>query len=151
MKKIKSFFGYLIAALMIPLAFMTLMAMGPVSELLVQITGVEISPWFTGGEVAQVIPHTGYETHIHRQVFDGLIGQRREGFVQVVWVKAEALPDLIVEDIDYDQDGQADFQVTLRPHEKTAAWQPYSAYALELQGPYSIGSGLGVRVRLSRK
>jgi pimeloyl-ACP methyl ester carboxylesterase len=151
MATVKSFGGYLIAALMIPLALLTLMAMMPVSELLVQVSGVEISPWFTGGEVARTASHAGYETRIHRPIFDGLFSQRREGFIQVVWAKADVLPDIIVEDIDFDNDGQADFQVTLYPRQKVAAWQPYNEYALELQGPYAIGDGLGVRIQLANK
>lgn len=148
MKKVKSLLGYLIAALMVPVVFMTLMGMGPLAEGLVKVTGVEISPWFTGGEVTRTVPHGAYDTRIHRPVFDALIGERREGFVQIVWGPATALPDTIVEDIDYDKDGRADFQVSLHPQAKTAEWRAYLENAYGMDGPYAIGDGIGVRINL---
>lgn len=151
MGKFKAFLGYFWAALMVPLVMITLMGMNPIAEAIVDITGVQISPWFTGGEVARTIPHNGYETRIHRPVFDALIGQRSEGFVQVVWAKAEALPETLTEVIDYDNDGQADFEVTLHPRTKTAEWKPLAGNALALEGVYTIGDGVGVRITLKNK
>lgn len=151
MRKVKTFLAYFWAALMVPLAMVTLMGMNPIAEALVDITGVQISPWFTGGEVARTIPHSGYETHIHRPVFDALIGQRSEGFVQVVWAKTEALPETLSEAVDYDNDGQADFEITLHPKNKTAEWKPLVPNALALEGVYAIGDGVGVRVTLKNK
>jgi hypothetical protein len=149
--KLKSFFGYFIAALMVPVVFITLMGMMPLAEGLVKASGVVISPWFTGGEIARSLTHGTYETLIHRPVFDGLIGQRKSGFVQVVWTPASLLPETIVEDIDFNGDGQADFQVTLHSGNKTAAWKPYSDLAYGMEGPYAIGDGLGVRINLKNR
>lgn len=146
--KLKSFLGYFLAVLMVPVVFITLMGMQPIAQGLVSVTGVEISPWFTGGEVTRTIDHGGYETRIHRPVFDALIGERPEGFVQVVWRATAALPDRVVEAIDYNEDGQADFQVTLHPRTKTAEWQPYNDQSFDIEGPYAIGDGMGVRIKL---
>ncbi len=146
--KLTSFLGYFIAALMVPVVFVTLMGMEPLAEGLVKVTGVEISPWFTGGKVVRTIPHGAYDTRIHRPVFDALIGERREGFVQIVWGPATALPDTIVEDIDYDNDGRADFQLTLHPRTKTAEWNAHIEQAYGMDGPYTIGDGTGVRINL---
>lgn len=146
--KVKTFLGYFVAALMVPVVFVTLMGMGPLAEGLVKLTGVEISPWFTGGAVVRAIPHGAYDTRIHRPVFDALIGERREGFVQIVWGPATALPDTIVEDIDYDNDGHADFQVTLHPRTKTAEWHSHIEHAYGMDGPYAIGDGVGMRIKL---
>ncbi len=151
LSKVKSFLGYFLAALMVPVVFITLMGMGSLAEGLVKVTGVEISPWFTGGEVARSVAHGAYETNIHRPVFDALIGERREGFVQIVWTPAGALPETIVEEIDYDNDGQADFQVTLHSNTKTAEWKTYIDQAYGIDGPYAIGDGLGVRINLKNE
>ncbi len=149
--KLQSFFGYLIASLMVPVVFISLMGMQPLAEGLVKLTGVVISPWYTGGEVARTISHGAYDLRIHRPVFDWLIGEQREGFVQVVWAKTENLPVDIVEDVDYDNDGQADFQVTLHPKTKTAEWRPYSERAFGMDGPFAIGDGIGVRIKLKNR
>ena len=146
--KLKSFLGYFIAMLMVPVVFVTLMGMGPLAEGLVKVTGVVISPWITGGEVSQTIAHGAYDTRVYQPVFDALIGERREGFVQIVWGPADALPETIVEDIDYNSDGQADFQVSLHPRTKTAEWQAYVGQAFGMDGPYAIGNGIGVRINL---
>jgi hypothetical protein len=79
--KMKAFLGYFTAALMVPVVFISLMGMGPLAEGLVKVTGVVISPWYTGGEVARTVAHGAYELRIHRPVFDWLIGEQREGFV----------------------------------------------------------------------
>lgn len=150
MKKLKAILGYTIAALMVPVVILTLVGMQPLAELLVRATGVEISPWSTGGEVVRTIDHAGYETRIHRPVFDALIGQKREGFVQVVWAKTENLPETVAESIDYNDDGLADFEFTLHPSSKTAEWIPLNPNALRMEGPYRIGDGLGVRVWMMR-
>lgn len=150
MNKLKAVLGYLIAALMVPVIIVTLMGMGSIAKWLVDVTGVEISPWSTGGEVVRTIDHGSYETRIHRPIFDALIGQKRQGFVQVVWAKTETLPETLTESIDYDDDGQADFEVTLNPAIKTAEWSPSMPNALRMEGPYRIGDGLGVRVWMKR-
>lgn len=148
MKKLKAFLGYFAAALMVPLALFTFMGLGPVSEAIVNVTGVQISPWFTGGEVVRTVSHPPYETLIHRPVFDALIGETREGFVQIVWTPLESLPEKVEEIIDYDNDGQADFAVTLHPASKTAEWQPLTSQSYGMDGPYAIGDGMGVRIKL---
>lgn len=150
MKKMKALLGYIAAVLMVPLAMFTLMGMGPVAEAIVNVTGVQISPWFTGGEVARTVAHTAYETRIHQPVFDGLIGQTREGFVQIVWSPLESLPGTVDETIDFDADGTPDFAVTLHPLNKTAEWQPLTGQPYGMDGPYTIGEGVGVRIKLRR-
>jgi hypothetical protein len=151
MNKVKAFLGYMIAALMVPLVIVGLMSYPMIGEGLVNGLELEISPWFTGGAVVRTVSHAGYETRIHRPVFDALIGKRQEGFVQVVWAKTETLPVTLSEEIDYDGDGKVDFAVTLDPRTKTATWQPYSSQALELLGLYEIGDGIGVRIKLMRE
>ncbi len=148
--KIRSFLAYFLAALMVPVVFVTLRGMQPLAQELVKITGVVISPWYTGGEVARVVTHGAYETRIHRPVFDALVGERQEGFVQVVWSPTTALPETVVETIDYDNNRQVDFLVTLHPKTKAAEWQAYSDKAYGMEGPYEIGDGMGVRIKLYR-
>lgn len=150
MKKLKAFLGYFVAALMVPLALLTFMGLGPIAETIVNVTGVQISPWFTGGEVVRTVSHPRYETRIHRPVFDALIGEQREGFVQIVWTPLEALPEVVEETIDYDNDGAPDFVITLRPKSKTAEWQALTSQPYGMDGPYAIGEGMGVRIKLRK-
>lgn len=148
MSKLKSILGYIAASLSIPIILATFMAMPFWSELLVSATGVTISPWFTGGEVARTVDHDTYRTDIHRPIFDALIGERKEGFVQVDWTPLQALPARIDEEIDVDGDGQADFRVEWDTGSDQATLTSYASWVLGLEGIYRLEDSLAVRVTL---
>lgn len=86
MKRVLRILGYAWAAAALPVVLMAFMGMNFWAGALARSTGVVISPWYTGGEVARTIDRGEYRTRIHRPVFDALIGQRDEGFVQVDFV-----------------------------------------------------------------
>jgi len=149
MKTVKAICGYLLAILGVPLILLGFM--GPsagLDERFISATGLTLSPWIDGGEVVQTIGHGMYRTRVHRMVFDALIGERREGFVQVDWLPPYALPDRIDEEIDADGDGQADFRVEVVTAIKEATLTPYAPWVLELEGTYELEDSLAVRVTL---
>ncbi len=149
MSKIKAIFGYTLAALGLPIALATFMGMSDWANLLVSTTGLTVSPWFSGGEVAATVDHDGYETRIHQTVFQALIGERDEGFVQVDWTPIDALPATIDEEIDFDNDGSADFRVELDTRARQAQITPYSQQVLFLEGVYQVREeAVAIRVRL---
>jgi hypothetical protein len=149
MKILKAICGYTLAVLGVPLILIGIM--GPsagLDELFISATGLTLSPWFDGGEVVQTIDHGTYQTHVHRMVFDALIGERKQGFVQVDWVPLDALPARVDEEIDADGDGQADFRVEVNTANKETTLTPYASWVLELEGTYKPEGLLMVRVRL---
>jgi hypothetical protein len=149
MSKLKSILGYIVAALGVPIVLTTLMGMGFWAETLVAVTGLKVSPWFSGGEVAYTVDHDQYETRIHAPVFQALIGERKEGFVQVDWAPSAALPVTIHEEIDYDQDGVADFGVEFDTQTQQVQITPYSQQVMMLEGVYQIkDEALAIRVGL---
>jgi hypothetical protein len=149
MRIVKAICGYFLAVLGVPLILLGLI--GPdagLDERFISATGLTLSPWIDGGEVVQTIDHGRYQTHVHRMVFDALIGERKEGFVQVDWLPPYTLPALIDEEIDIDGDGQADFRVEVVTAAKEATLTPYSPLILELEGTYRLEDSLAVRVTL---
>src|SRR5208282_934270 len=76
MSTVRKFLGYSWAVLTIPLVLVLFFGLNSWAKLLAQSTGVRVSPWMTGGEIVRTLPHEGYETRIHRPVFDGLLGAR---------------------------------------------------------------------------
>jgi len=148
MKKLQATLGHTWAILAIPLALATLLGMSFWSQRLVAVTGLTVSPWLTGGPVVRTIEHDGYRTAIHRPVFDGLIGQTREGFVQIAWSARQGLPPRIDEEIDLDGDGQADVRVELDTTSGRAVVTPYAGQVLGLEGAYQLEDSWVVRVRL---
>ncbi|MDY6877388.1 MAG: hypothetical protein SWK90_14450 [Chloroflexota bacterium] len=151
MSKVKTVLGYIVASLSIPIILATFMGMPFWSKLLVSTTGVTISPWFTGGEVARTVDHDTYRTDIHRPVFDALIGERKQGFVQVDWAPLESLPARIDEEVDVDGDGQADFRVEWDTASDQATLRPYASWVLGLERTYRLEDSLAVRVNLRNR
>ena len=151
MATLKSILGFTVAALSIPImiaAVLPFTVFGFLGEQLISATGLTTSANWTGGEVVQTIEHGAYRTEIHRPVFDALIGEHKEGFIQVAWRPPEDLPVRIDEEIDFDADGQADFRIELEPATRQATLTPYSSSVLELVGVYDLGDTLAVRVKL---
>ena len=150
MAKLKSVLGYTVATLSILIMIVSAMAVRALGlgAPLVSATGLKTSANWSGGEVVQTIEHGAYRTEVHRPVFDALIGERKEGFVQVAWRPPDALPARIDEEIDADADGRADFRIELETATRQASLTPYSAYVIDLQGVYRLPETLAIRVRL---
>jgi hypothetical protein len=148
-KILKAICGYTLAVLGVPLVLIGIL--GPqygLGELFISATGLTLSPWIDGGEVVQTIHHGRYQTQVHRMVFDALIGERKEGFVQVDWLPPHGLPARIDEEIDADGDGQADFRVEVVTATQEVTLTPYAPWVLELEGIYGLEDSLVVRVTL---
>ncbi len=127
MKRLKIIIACILAFLCIPVVLATFIGMDPISRWIVYRTGIRVSPWNTGGDVSRVIDHGAWRTMIHQPVFQGLIGERDQGFVQVDWLKRTSWPETIDETIDYDHDGKADFRLLLRKGEtvQLESFQPF--------------------------
>jgi len=147
MSKIKSALGYLAAGLAVPLVLAALIGMEGWMRMIAD-TGVRISPWITGGAAALSLPHDGYQTRIHTPVFMGLLWETRDGFVQVDWTPKENAPAEIDEEIDYDNDGTADFRIRWDTRSGDVALTPYSDEVLYLEGKYELDESWSVRVRI---
>ena len=150
MLRLKVFVAYTLAVLMVLVAMVTFIGMNFFATKLVSTTGIKISPWFTGGEVEQVIDHGQYRTMIHRPVFDGLLGQKKEGFIQIDWEPLAALPDKIDEVIAFKNKSVANFHISLDCQAAAAALTPYNPQVISLEGCYRLKNRLVVRVLLRR-
>ena len=153
MKRFQSILGYSWAALTLPILLAAFIQMPLWAKRLATSTGVRISPWFSGGEIVRTLEHDGYETRVHRPVFDGLFCERSRGFVQVDWMlrgPRTELPPQIDETIDYDGNGQPDFRVQLNPPNRTATVVPLSTNVLGLERTYHLAKGEIVRIQLRK-
>ncbi|MHC1761646.1 MAG: hypothetical protein AB9917_19450 [Negativicutes bacterium] len=147
--RLQTFFGYTTAALMLIVAVATFLGLNSFSQKLVSATGLQISPWFSGGEIIGTIDRGSYKTLQHRAVFDALIGQRAEGFVQIDFSPPTALPDQISQDVDFDLDGKIDFHLEYDVPANTAVLTAYNPRVVDLAGCYVLKERRAVRVRLS--
>ena len=150
MKRILSILGYTWAVFCIFIVLATFFKMTYFGPALASITGVKVSPWYSGGEVKTSIDHDGYRTLIHRPVFDGLFSDRKEGFIQIKWEPIRTLPPIIAEEVDYDGDGKADFLVRLDTARGVATLVPYNGSVISVEGVYPLKIGWAVRVILTK-
>jgi hypothetical protein len=151
MSRIKAFLAYSWAALAGPLVLATFMGMQPLAGKLVAVTGLHVHPVYTGGEVAQTIDHGSYQTLIHRPVFDGLLGQRENGFVQIHWQTKDAnLPESIDEQIDFDADGSNDFHIQLNAVTRQTRIEPFDSRVISAGKVIAVPDGCIIRVNLRR-
>ncbi|MHA2061852.1 MAG: hypothetical protein ACW963_06150, partial [Candidatus Sifarchaeia archaeon] len=96
--------------------------------------------------------HDQHQTLIHRPVFDGLIKERRKGFVQIKWAPNESvLPKHIDEVIDFDADGRNDFRIMLNTETNETELQKFNNEVVSLDEVLVVGSERIVRVELKRK
>jgi hypothetical protein len=151
MKKLKSFLGYIWAVAAIIIALATFFGNDRFSRTLAASTGITVNPRYSGGEIMKIIDHGNYLTSMHRPVFDALIGQTKEGFIQINWEPAAGLPQIINENIDYNGDGKDDFIITLNTGTGETALTKNNSSVLDIEKSYHLRNGWAVRVLLKRQ
>ena len=151
--KIKTFLGYGWALAGVPIILATFMGMDFWAKGLVNATGVKVSPLHVGGEIARTVEHNGYRTLVRQPVFESLIGQSKEGFVQIDWKKTEGgqLPAHLEEDIDLDGDGRADCRLAIDTTVPKATVVAPPPRFLSLDKAIPIKDGVVVRIHLRRE
>lgn len=111
MNIIRSILGYTVAVFCVLFAMATFVSNFQISRSFLTSTGLSISPWLIGGEAIRTIDRTDVQTIIHEAVFNGLIGERDSGFIQIDWKSKTDLPGIIKDSIDYNGDDVTDFNI----------------------------------------
>lgn len=154
MLKLKNAMGYIWAtASILVFAVFVMLSQGPADEIN-KILNIKISPRIDGGEVARIVKHKTYETIIHREVFDGVLNERKNGFVQIEWKPVSGiLPEEIDEDIDYDNNGEKDFTVHYKANINSLSIEKNNPQILEISkiGVFSYKDIKGFRIELSKQ
>lgn len=148
MKTLKSILGYLWAAPAVLIVLAAFAGNGYFSRQLAAATDIKVNPRFTGGEIVKTIDHGAYRMDLHRPVFDGLLGARSSGFIQIDWHPAAGMPQRVQEKIDYNNDGREDFQLVLDTRTGKAGINPYSPTVRTTPESYKLKDGWAVRVPL---
>ena len=151
MKIITSLLGYTIALLCIVITLATFVAMGYTSRVLIETTGLTVSPWIIGGKIVQTIDHLDYRTDIRQKVFQGLLAERDEGFVQIDWVKKNRFPERIIEEVDLDRDGLQDFRIDFNTIDKRVIISPDNSDLLSRVETFDRKQGYTVRIWLKNE
>lgn len=111
MKKIKIILGISWATLCLVLIIILFPGLNSFSGKVAGLPFMKINPNMTGGAPAREIVSANCTIVVRKPVFDGLIGERKKGFVQIDW-RGE-LPQVLNDTIDYNSDGINDFTVNI--------------------------------------
>jgi hypothetical protein len=149
-KRIQAGIGYTWAVLCVAIVLATFVGLGFWEKALATGTGLHVSPRFSGGEIRQTLDHGTYRTLLRRTVFDGLLGDRESGFVQIDWVpkKTGVLPAILEEALDLDGDGSVDVRVRLE--NQTATLLSRAPWVLDPDPVIAAGSERILRLNLVR-
>jgi hypothetical protein len=149
-RKIYSVLGIVWAAACFFIVLATFLGLGFSARMLAEKTGIHVSPRFAGGEVNQTLDHGTYSTKVHRMVFDGLLSEREEGFVQIDFVPHNkiSLPPIIEEYLDINRDGSNEIGVRIDTDSKKAVLILQAPWVEGLEPPVLIDSECVLRIRL---
>jgi len=150
MKRLKAILGIVWAAAALPIVLGGFFGMDRCARQLVASTGIHISPWFTGGEAVRTTVHGGWQTIVHRPVFDGLFRDRPSGFIQVDWKPTgqAPLPQSIEESEDLDGDGSPDVRIVLDTRADHAEVFSLNQRPASLREVFNMGTWRAVRVEV---
>ncbi len=148
--RMKSIIGYAAAVLSFVVALTTFFGMDMFSHRLVDVTGLTIAPGYSGGEVVRTISRDGYEIRQHRMVFDGLLGERSDGFVQIDFAPPGALPPVIQTAIELDLDGKTSFELRYDVKNNQAQLTSDDKRVVGVKDCYILKERRAVRIELKK-
>ncbi|MBF0546265.1 MAG: hypothetical protein HQM08_17610 [Candidatus Riflebacteria bacterium] len=111
MKSLKWIFGYVIAAGYIFLTVAYFFLSQKLEIKFINTFPAKLSPKFTGGEVTKMAERGTYKFFLQKPVFDALIGQTSEGFLQIGWTPLKTLPAAISEDVVLEDGKKPEFHI----------------------------------------
>lgn len=149
--KLRSAAGYTMAVAAFVIILVAFIGNDYLSRVFARVTGITVSARYTGGEVVKTVDHGTYRTLIHRPVFDGLFGERSDGFIQINWYGTSPWPRTLEEAIDYDGDNLADFAVTLDTGTLKAELSRQNPGVMGIEKTYKLNKGFAVRITLQKR
>jgi hypothetical protein len=146
MKKVKIIAGITWAFLGLILILILFPGMNSFSSSAAKLPFMKINPNFTGGEISHQMISEGCTLDIRKPVFNGLIGERKHGFVQLDW--RGNITDKLNDTVDYDLDGVPDFYIFIDRKESKTEIEPFSDKVKDIRISTPASYGWAVRVDL---
>jgi len=148
MKKLKMVAGIIWAFAGLILILILFPGLTGFSESLAQMSFMRINPNYSGGEVAFSEIEPACTLVVRKPVFDGLIKERKHGFVQVDW--RGQIPAKINDTIDYDRDDNPDFIITVNSVSSDTEIQSLSRQVKDINVSTPTSYGWAVRVNIEK-
>jgi hypothetical protein len=109
---------------------------------------MKINPNYSGGEVVKQMISDGCTLSVRKPVFDGLLGERKNGFVQIDW--RGQIPEIIKDTIDFNLDGLPDFSVMIMRKEAKTELVPLNREVKKIGISTPTSYGWAIRVELGK-
>ncbi len=148
MKKIKMIAGITWALICLILIIILFPGLNSFSSSAAKLPFMKINPNYTGGEVARQIISEGCTLDIRNPVFDGLITERKKGFVQLDW--RGNIPDQITDTIDYNSDRIPDFRIDIDRKNSKTVLNPLNSRVKDIIISTPTSYGWAIRVELAK-
>lgn len=107
---------------------------------------MKLNPRYTGGEIASQIITGSCTLDIRKPVFNGFLKDRKSGFVQLDW--RGNIPEMIIDSIDYDTDGNKDFSISVNRKESKTNLESFNPKVKGVVISTHTSYGWSVRVGL---
>ena len=146
MKKVKIIAGICWAFLGLILIIILFPGLNSFSSSAAKLPFMKINPNYTGGEVARQMISAGCTLDIRKPVFDGLLSERKKGFVQLDW--RGNLPEKLIDTIDYNFDGTPDFYIMVDRNQSKTDLKPISDKVKGIRISTRTSYGWAVRIGL---
>jgi hypothetical protein len=148
MKKIKMIAGIAWAIICLVIIIVLFPGLNSLSTSAAKLPFMKINPNYTGGVVVKEIVSEGCTLQIRKPVFDGLIRERKKGFVQIDW--KGNIPEKINDTIDFDFDGVPDFVVLIDRETAETELFPLNSEIIKAGISTSTSYGWAMRAELKK-
>ena len=148
MKKIKITAGILWAILCLILIIILFPGLNSFSSGVAKLPFMKINPNFTGGEASEQIVMESCTLVIRKPVFDGLLRERNNGFVQIDW--RGNLPEIVSDTIDYDLDKKPDFVIRISRSESSTVLKPLNPKVRKVGISTPTSYGWSARIKIEK-
>ena len=109
---------------------------------------MKINPNYTGGEIASKYVTENCTLVVHKPVFDGLLKERKTGFVQIDW--RGKLPEKFIDTIDYDSDRSPDFIIQIDRTSSKTVLNPINSKVINAGISTPASYGWAARINLKK-
>ncbi len=148
MKKIKIIAGITWAIIGLVMIIILFPGLTNFSTSLASLKFMKINPHYTGGEAGMKYINEGCTLEVRKPVFDGLLTERKHGFVQLEW--RGDVPLTIIDTIDYDLDHDPDFSVFVDRNNLKTIVNPFNKTVEDISVSTQTSYGWALRVNLRR-
>jgi hypothetical protein len=111
---------------------------------------MKIHPRFSGGNERIAYIKNGLHISVFEPIYGGVTGKDPEGFVQVKFTGTNGMPGTITEDIDYDLNGDPDFNISIQTGDGTTTLEKLNTHVQSVQVSSKVKDYWLVRVNVVR-